>query len=245
MEQLIVYQSPYNKCRIGPKEDGGYVICEMEGDYDAFLSGGIANDIRFEMALLDKYPDLYCLAFDGTINNLPTYNPRIIFYKKNLGAQETDNMTNLSKFLRGKNDVFLKMDIEGHEFRIIPSLIYSGDIQKVKQLVLEIHTPADIHLFPDYFRGLSDITQQTMDIMLEGINKTHRLVHLHGNNGCKIHERDGQLVPNVFECTFIRKSDLPDDFAWERNRDAIPSKLDYPNVPFKPELQLKGYPWTV
>lgn len=245
MEQLLVYQSPYNKCRLGPNEDGGYVICDIPGSYDAFFSGGIDQDIRFEMAFLDKYPGMHCLAFDGTIHGLPIPDPRITFYKMNLGAEETNNITNLERFFVDKHNVFLKMDIEGHEFRIIPTMIARGDMHKVKQLVLEIHTPADIGLFPDYFKGLSDVTQHVMDTMLQGINHTHRLVHLHGNNACQTHQRDGYLVPNVFECTFVRKSDLPDDYIWERNTQPIPSHLDFRNNLAKPDLQLQGYPWTI
>ena len=75
MEHLRIYQSPYNKVRIGKNNDGGYVICDIpEVNYDILLSGGIANDISFEQELLKKYPNLSGYGFDGTIQKIPENN---------------------------------------------------------------------------------------------------------------------------------------------------------------------------
>ena len=51
------------------------------------------------------------------------------------------------------NDIFMKIDIEGHEFRLMPSIIENNLINKIKQLVIEIHSPAYIELHPNYFKG--------------------------------------------------------------------------------------------
>jgi hypothetical protein len=39
MESLILYQSPYNKVRIGKDNDGGYIVCELPDNYDLFIIG--------------------------------------------------------------------------------------------------------------------------------------------------------------------------------------------------------------
>jgi len=108
--------------------------------------------------------------------------------------------------------------------------------------VIEIHTPADIQLYPDYFKGLSDITHTHMFSMLEKINRTHTLVHLHPNNGCKTHWVDGIMLPNVFECTFIRN-----DFVHTKtpNTNVIPQSIDMPNVPSQPIILFDHYPFVL
>ena len=239
MESMIVYETSYEKVRIGKLNDGGYVICKLPGTYDIVISGGISDDISFESHLCSEYNDLKCIAFDGSINNLPNLNDKITFVKKYLGKDETETTTNLKAYLSQYKDVFMKIDIEGHEFRIIPEL---GDfMNRVKQLVIEIHTPGDITLHPDYFKGLHDIDHPFMFKMFELINKTHTLVHFHANNGCKMHSHQGFILPNVFECTFIRN-----DFVTTKvpNSKNFPTELDMPNCSYLSDYTIDFYPFV-
>ena len=95
MDSSIIYNTEHKKIRIGKDNDGGYVIAELPGDYSILLSGGVSDDISFECALINKYNNLFCFAFDGTIDNLPTIHPSINFIKKNLGNKTNENNTNL------------------------------------------------------------------------------------------------------------------------------------------------------
>ena len=238
MEHLILYTSPYPKTRIGRPHDGGYVTVTLPGTYDALLSGGIANDISFEEHFLQLHP-IPCYAFDGTIAHLPHANPKITFVKKNLGDSNTDNTTNLHDYMEPYQNIFMKMDIEGHEFRVMPTLIQH--MKKIKQLVIEIHSPGDIRMFPDYFKGLSDIDNHKMFDMLQGINQTHTLVHFHANNGCKMQEIDGIRLPHVFELTYLRN-----DFVLEKrkNTESLPTSLDMKNIPQNEDYTLSGFPYS-
>lgn len=237
MEQFLVYQSPYPKFRVGKSNDGGYVIASLPGTYDLCLSGGVSDDISFEEQLVTIYP-MECYAFDGTVSGIQTKNVR--FVQKNLAAETTPTTTNLQEYMEGKTNVFLKLDIEGHEFRVLPSIL-RGDIHKVKQLVLEIHTPADIQLAPNYYKGLSDITNETMFRMMKQLNETHTIVHFHANNAPPMQRIDGIDVPHVFELTLIRN-----DFAPQRlrNTEPFPTRLDMKNMPGKPEYYFAGFPYT-
>ncbi len=134
----------------------------------------------------------------------------------------------------------MKIDIEGHEFRIMPTFFENNKMKKIKQLVIEFHTPGDIHLHPTYFNGLGDIHHEDLWNILEQISLTHTLVHIHANNACDIHTVKGALIPNVFECTYIRN-----DFATNKTPETkpFPTPLDYPNHPHKPDLILSGYPY--
>jgi hypothetical protein len=90
-DHFIVYQSPYEKIRLGQKEDGGYVICEMGDVYDICLSCGVENDISFDIDFLNKYPKQVIHAFDGTIQKMPKsiYN-RTIFENQDIWIPISD-----------------------------------------------------------------------------------------------------------------------------------------------------------
>ena len=135
----------------------------------------------------------------------------------------------------------MKIDIEGHEFRIFPTFS-DNQMKKIKQLVLEIHTPGDIQLHPDYFSGLSDITNTNMIDLFKKINRTHTLVHVHPNNGCNTYYVEGVHLPNVFECTFIRN-----EFVAEKipNSTSIPFPIDMPNIPQKPVVVFDNFPFVI
>jgi hypothetical protein len=239
MDNLTLYKTIYDKERIGRNNDGGYTVCELPGTYDCLISGGISDDISFEQAFLNKYTDTPCYAFDGTVHRLPVEDSRIHFTKKNLGKDNTDTLTNLQDIMKPYSNIFMKIDIEGHEFRLFPTFSES-QMKSIKQLVLEIHTPGDIQLHPTYFVGLSDVSHLNMIDLFKQINKTHTLVHVHPNNGCATYYVDGIHLPNVFECTFIRN-----DYVIKRipNNQSLPTAIDMPNKPNKPIVVFDKYPF--
>jgi hypothetical protein len=241
MDEFLVYKCQYRKKRIGKDNDGGYIIADLPGDYDMLISGGVSGDISFEQQFLNRYTNVKtCYAFDGTIDTLPTSDNRITFIKKNLGTINNDNLCNLNEYLCQSKNIFMKIDIEGHEFRLFPAILPEY-FSNIKQLVMEIHTPADIQLYPDYFEGLGDIQNTQLISLMKLINKTHTLVHFHGNNGCKL-QRFYNIIPlpHVFECTFIRN-----DFIKEKvlNDEPFPTALDMKNVINMPDYVFDHYPF--
>ena len=239
MEGLVVYVPPHPLKRVGKDNDGGYLICDLPGSYDLFISGGISNDISFESHFCSLFPETQCFAFDGTIDQLPVPDSRITFVKKNLGKFETLQMTTLRSYMEGYSDIFLKMDIEGHEFRVLPEIF--DKFKTIKQLVVEIHTPGDMAANPWYFTGLDDINHDTMFSLFASINKTHTLIHFHANNGCLTHAYQGVALPNVFECTFVRNEYVTTKV---KNTDPFPRALDMPNLPWKPDYIVTTYPFV-
>ena len=161
MESLILFQSPLPKIRLGKDNDGGYVICNMPDGYDMFVACGIAGDISFEKDFLNMY-NVECYAFDGTVNGLPEDIKEINFIQKNIGNTNTDKLTNLHSYIENYENVFLKMDIEGHEYDVFDTFD-SGLLKKFKQIVMEFHTPAEIRLYPEYFKDLSHINEVLTD----------------------------------------------------------------------------------
>ena len=218
LSALEVFSAPFPKFRLGRDGDGGYIVSDMPGQYDMFLSGGINDDISFEEAFLEKYPDVPCVAYDGTINKLPDTKYPIQFVRENI-----NHMNNLSEIINQYSNIFVKMDIETWEYPWLSSLSHK-QLSNIKQLVIEIH-----FLHEDPERRWPIINK---------LKETHHLVHIHGNNACGITD---QGIPHVIECTYIRK----DGISLPHNKEPFPIDIDIKNDISKPQYVLKGYPFTV
>lgn len=226
---LRVYTSWLPMIRIGKDNDGGYLLADLKAinvSYDAFLSGGISNDVSFEVMLLDRYPDLRCHAFDPTIDALPETHRRLQFHKLAVGSNSSTS-TNLSPFLESCGNALIKMDIEGGEYPWLDSLA-DADLSRIAQMVIEFHHLRQL--------GRWDL--------LERLNVTHRLVHIHPNNhagksgGARV---AGVFIPDIFECTYVRKDLIP-HVLW--NSHTFPHPLDQKNVPEMEDITLTGPPFV-
>ena len=69
MENLILYTVPLEKERIGKPFDGGYIIYTLPGTYDICISGGIANDISFEQAIVVSFHPHHLLHLMEQLQN--------------------------------------------------------------------------------------------------------------------------------------------------------------------------------
>jgi hypothetical protein len=207
---LTVYECPFNKIRLGKDGDGGYVIADIpNAKYNILLSGGINDDTSFEEDFINKF-NTKVYAYDGTIDKLKKDNERIIFIKKNIGGTNSDGITNLHDIINSNSNIFVKMDIEGGEVEWLKNLS-SEQINKFEQLVIEFHTP---------------FTNEENDIF-DKINKTHHLIHYHGNNCGNTRTHLNNVMPNVFECTYVNKKYFNKNP--ELNKQPIPGPLDMKN----------------
>jgi hypothetical protein len=222
--ELTVYKSPFNKVRMGKDGDGGYIISDVPGiNYSILLSGGIAGDISFEEDLIKKYPNMKCYGFDGSIDKLPKENSSITFVKKYIGYHNDDEFSNLHEYINNYDNIFVKMDIEGSEFRWFKSLTIEH-LNKFSQIVMEIHFPFTQN---DFFKNL---------------NKNHVLIHLHVNNSCKLKMYKGVLIPKVFEVTYLHKKYFVS--KPELNKMPLPSNLDMKCVPSRPDYEINHPPFV-
>jgi FkbM family methyltransferase len=233
---LNTYKISNNLVRVGPNEDGGYVIADGL-EYDLFISCGIADDICFEDAFLDIHK-IKCIAFDGTINSFPSCRNSIEWIPKNIGYLNTEKITNLKEYIKDNKKIFLKMDIEGSEFNWIDSMT-KEELENFSQIVLEVHWPFDVYRMN----------------MLKKLNETHYIIHIHGNNYCDrdipkhlpsgrsydgtVTINNGALIqvnlPEVFEVTYVNKK-LFDNVLIKMKEIKFPTILDYPNNPNAKEI---------
>lgn len=229
-KHLLETYSYNDKTRLGVNSDGGYVICNLEGDYDCYICCGVAKESSFDRDFLKLHKNIDAFAFDGTIEDYPyEYTKDIKFIKKNISNVNDDKNTNLHDLIANYDKIFLSIDIEGGEYPWILSLT-EQQLQKFKQICIELH-------------GLNDNSWETIydDKMkcLEKLHNTHYVMHVHGNNYAGIY--DG--IPDVLEVTYVNKNSLT--YIPEKNNEIFPIKgLDFPNYKYRPDYVLLGFPFT-
>ena len=235
MRALFVAKTSAKKVRLGSAFDGGYVILDEIGGYDALFSAGVSNDVNFENDFLKKFAHIPCFAFDGTVGKLPDgSHTNIQFFKKNIAATNSPATTNLVLELEPFRDIFLKMDIEGHEYPFFLSMPLAVR-RKLKQIVVEVHTPC-------VYGGQFDLgwtISQKLEIMLR-LADTHVLAHFHANNNNGTSQFKGVAVPDVFELTYVRKGEVE---ILGQNDDPIPGPLDAPCNTLRPDIPLNYMPF--
>ena len=232
LELLQVYNFD-NKIRCGSNSDGGYVLAELNEEYDCYISAGISNEESFSRDFINKYKIdvVNSYGFDGTINNYPYhYTKNIQFIKKNINSFNDDNNSNLSSLTNKYNNIFLKMDIEGGEYPWLLQ-IDESQLNKFKQIVIEFHGITN--------DGWNCIYSNKIKC-LEKLSKTHYIVHAHGNN----HGPVINNIPDVIELTYVNKKYFKSEP--ELNTQPLPIKnLDFPNnLENRNDINLNFYPFT-
>ncbi len=228
-DYLYVYNYPY-KIRLGNNGDGGYVIADLNNpNYDCYLSCGVSNEESFSRDFINKYNmnASNSFAFDASIEKYPTeYTNKITWYKKFIGDTNDSTYTTMEDIIDRYNNIFMKMDIEAGEYPWF-NYISSDKLNKISQFVLEVHWLDK----PEYI--------DQCRILLEKINKTHYLIHLHGNNYNTVYEG----IPIVFEATYLNKNlfnTLP-----ELNKIILPiQNLDFPCNSNYDDIKLNFPPFT-
>ena len=242
LPKFFSFKSAEDLTRVGKNNDGGYLISKNDmNKSDILISLGIFDDISFEQEFI-KNNDIELMAYDGSLNikfwlkrilveffknpfNL--YALKIFFsfnnffkgkrklIKKFVGLNTTDeNFCTLSSILDklDHKNIFLKIDIEGYEYRLLDTLILNQD--RICGLVIEFHD-CDIHL--------EKIKSFLEDFQL-------KLAHIHGNNFTPI--RSSDKLPLTLELTFSK-------YCKQEYRCLLPHKKDMPNNKDKAEIELK------
>jgi hypothetical protein len=189
--------------RIGSDFDGGYFLPENFLEIDGVISAGIGdnNDFEFALASLGKK----VLQFDPTILAPPLTHPNLSFV-----SEYVDKDNNLNKcftlyssmFNYSPENVLLKIDIEGSEWELFNKSKEAPNkldfIPKVHTLVIEFHGIS--HIWEeDKWEGMKD----SLTTILENFEP----IALAGNNCRAFFQCGGVPMLDVFEVTFVRRTD--------------------------------------
>ena len=142
----------------------------------------------------------------------------IHFLKKVVRNSEKEDEISLTDIIDNFEDIFLKVDIEGNEYEILPEVTkYS---EKIISLIIEFH---------DIDSNLDKIEKFIIE------NKFLKLIHIHANNYKDINTNGN---PNDIELTFVNKNKI--NISNERSQKSYPIHgLDYKNLKRKKDIELK------
>lgn len=221
--------------RIGRAYDGGYVVPELAmREADIIMGYGISDDISFEDDAVSIYGKA-SFGFDGTVQSVQPKTSNCYFVSSSIVSQtvidalgrgvRTNSLGSFHQHVHWirANDkkLFLKMDIEGNEYPVMPDIL--EHTSKITGIVLEIHFAEE------------DQIKKALNL-LENLSQDFILVHLHGNNcaGSAFVTSNSQgEIPRVLELTYINKNLV---LSYERSRDqSHPKPFDMPNGSNSPD----------
>lgn len=205
--------------RVGEQDvDGGYVMLDSFQNSIAY-SFGICDDVSWDADMANRGLEVF--MYDHTIKKLPHSHKNFHFYKTGILGDPEDSCYNMKTMnelieLNGhteKNNLILKMDVEGWEWEFLYHANEST-LNQFSQMVFEFHdltNPALAHkIIP----------------ALKKLNNSHQLVHVHANNLHPAYYLGDTMLPPVLEVTYLRKKDH--NFT-ESNR-FFPQQIDVQNT---------------
>ena len=144
-------------------------------------------------------------------------NNRVNFFSKEVCNKSDKNKISLTKILADKEEVTLKIDIEGNEYKILNSIIKNRN--KLLMLIIEFH-----HI---------QSKKKKLLFFLKKLLKDFFIIHLHGNNNSSINVYG---IPDVLEITLIRKNTK---IISKKRIYSFPTKYDFPNNPNFKDLNFR------
>ncbi|MBL81000.1 MAG: hypothetical protein CMM80_00355 [Rhodospirillaceae bacterium] len=177
-------------------------------------SSGLKLLLKKARRRLASFKLLKALFFLGRAFSFTTFfSDKRIFISKFVGLDLPPIHISMEKVFEdfASKKIFLKMDIEGSEYRCLEAIIQNQE--KICGLAIEFHD-VDLHL-------------DKINYFIKKLNLT--LIHVHANNSSPVTSFG---VPLVLELTFSQNC------ASSPRETTLPHKLDAPNDPRKPEILL-------
>lgn len=222
--------------RMGGDNDGGYLVPDCLDGLSFCFSPGVSDNSSFELECANLGMDVFMA--DASVEGAAESHERFTFIKKYIDSYSHDEFVSFQDWFDSSGvspdkEGILQMDIEGFEYRVLPS-VTSGILRKFRVIVLELH---EVHLlwsrpFLDRFADL-----------FSRIGQDFACVHVHANNCHPVVSCEGIGLPMTIEITLLRKDHLKQ--AADVNHAVVfPHVLDQPNLAHKSEIKL-GSEWSV
>ena len=217
--------------RIGGKNDGGYIMLDdfsKKGEAKVAYSFGICDDVEWDKDMAALGYDVY--MYDHTIEGLPEENEKFHWFKVGIADCETcigSELNTLKHFLEVNGHaktkhMILKMDVEGAEYGFL-NMISEDILKQFDQIVFEFH-------------GI--IERKNADKLIAALtklNKTHQVIHVHGNNYSSTLEINGYRFSRALEVTYVKR----DMYEFIEDEDIVlPLSIDAPCRKDRAELNL-------
>lgn len=209
--------------RFGTRGDGGYILLNDLRSTDFLISGGLGDNIAFEMEVADQVSEV--VAIDHTVPNLKSNHKNLQINHMKLSSESETGSITLSDLLQQNHasDYLLKLDIEGDEWSILDNLTRT-EIKKFRQIAVEFHWLHGDNSF-QHFEKIRNTFNK--------LNYSHAVIAVSANNWGSIRQIAGISIPDVIEVTFVRKS----NYHLEQSNEILYSHLQFPNNKNLPPIE--------
>ena len=218
--------------RVGPANDGGYLVPDDLSGIEACFSPGVATQISFDADIASRGIRVHMA--DASVERPAGMADNMTFIPKFIGSINDQKTITMQDWIHqsnedGDHDLMLQMDIEGAEYEVLtamPPLL----LNRFRILAIEFHM-LDQLWNPGFLFLVKPIFERLLT--------SHVCVHIHPNNWCGAFHRGGILMPRVMEFTFLRRDRIvspPQPVA------SIPHPLDADNKN-RPPIALPDYWW--
>ena len=214
--------------RVGGSTDGGYVMAAPLVASGA-LSIGVGSDVSWDQDIAAR--GIPVAMFDHTIRKPPQAVPNSTFHRIGIGPTAIHTIKPLDQLreiagAQGRNDVLLKMDVEGAEWAALtrPRPV---NLEPFTQIVLELHGLAELK---------DERAAESILTAIEHLTATHAPIHVHANNYDELVRFGTWWFPNAIELSLIRK----DLLANPQPAMSMRTDLDAPCDPRVTEIDLSA-----
>lgn len=219
----------FNKIRIGSRNDGGYMCIDDFSSIKRCVSCGISNNDDFDADLAKR--GIEVLQFDHTVDAAPSQHENMKFFKERIVAAPRSGGRTLSSLVQRSSDselsILLKLDIEGDEWPVFDAMP-ERDINQFRQIIAEFH---GFDCLPD------SVFEQRMSRVLEKLNRSFFVCHVHANNHGGMVLFGGVPVPRILELTFANRK----VYEPVESGETFPTALDAPNDPSSADYRLGSF----
>jgi hypothetical protein len=210
--------------RIGPLQDGGYLVPDdLEGLVGA-ISPGVSSECGFDTEIAQR--GIPVLMIDASVDGPPQEHVNFKFIPKFLGAQSSPSEMTLQEAVTQfpSGDLLLQMDIERAEYEVLP-VTPDTVMDRFRIIVIELHL----------VWRLERPTIGDFNAVMDKLLRNHRIVHFHINNSHGAVNVSGVEVPLLVELTLLRNDRANFD---AKAHLTLPHPLDEENVPGKPSVKI-------
>lgn len=227
LEKLSPYDIGDEKVRLGPLEDGGYVVNSTILDKStALFTYGVGHDIRFEEDYIRLYKNPVYL-YDHTIGQPNGWyiGEGMHFFAEGLGYKEScKDFTSHYNELNLKDSVVLKIDIEGGEYDYFEEVSLPQISKATTGILLEVHWLSE------------EVYRKKFESILDKILEYYTITHVHGNSWGVLVDYEGIKFPETIELTLVNNKHIT--YKQLDNTTYPIENLDYSNRPNYPDVDL-------
>jgi hypothetical protein len=183
--------------RLGPQDDGGYLVPDDLHGIEACFSPGVNLVSGFEKDCADLGMKVF-LA-DASVEKPAASHGLFTFTKKFVGVTTSSDYITVDDWVAASlpgssGDLLLQMDIEGCEYEVLLGMS-DHVMRRFRIVVAEFHDVDQLWNRP-FFRLASRAFEKLL--------QTHTCVHIHPNNDRAPLRRRGLSLPPLVEFTFLR-----------------------------------------